>query len=147
MCLGLADYFSDLLNQNSLKLILNVKGLLKRSKIEEILVAPICVHPIIHESLVCLEQCQMVAVIVLELLLSRVSLVPRISRPHEDIRHIKHGNNCQSLLSTLISLCRCDYTFGKHWIQGELRHLGATICQVSLIIECTNIMQVLQGTH
>ena len=66
--------------------------------------------------------------------------------PDEALGHGEHGHDGEDLVAAVVLAAR-DQHLGQLRVQGELRHDGAQLRQVTVVIQGRQVVQQLQGSH
>mmetsp|Transcript_404 Transcript_404/g.740 ORF Transcript_404/g.740 Transcript_404/m.740 type:complete len:259 (-) Transcript_404:1488-2264(-) len=107
--------------------------------IKKIVVAPRCRLLIVLPRMIHVKQRQMIAVHMLEPPLGLVSRALRLSRPHERIWGIEHGNDREDLVRAC-QLRGVQQHLRELWIQRELGHHRSEFCQFAVVVERAKIV-------
>ena len=127
------------------QLIADVAGPLHRPMLNEVLVAPLNGEVGLLPLAVHVEEREMVARRIEEVLSRRIRVYDLVLGPIEDgVVDGEHGRNAEYLLGAFVPL-RGEYHLGEHRIDGKLGHAAAELGQLGLVVERAEGVQLLES--
>ena len=144
---GVALQVAVLRSQDADELLTDVVGLLEGAEVQVALPAPFLVHPLLLECVEDIDHGDMVTVGVCELGLLSVSDLGLVSGSDEDAWHVEAGHDREGLVHAVVIPGSGEENLGVQWVDGQLAHNLSNICQLTLIVKSTKVVELLQSPH